>query len=85
VQVHVSDEGVLEVRDNGSGISPEHRKRLFEPFFTTKDKGTGLGLAISYKVLEAMGARIEVISPASEFCEKGGSIFRIKFRKGVGS
>jgi two-component system sensor histidine kinase PilS (NtrC family) len=85
VQVHVSDEGVLEVRDNGSGISPEHRKRLFEPFFTTKDKGTGLGLAISYKVLEAMGARIEVISPASDFCEKGGSIFRIKFRKGVGS
>jgi two-component system sensor histidine kinase PilS (NtrC family) len=81
VEIHVSQDAVLEVRDNGSGITPENRKRLFEPFFTTKDKGTGLGLAISYKVLEAMGARIEVISPASEFCEKGGSIFRIRFHK----
>jgi PAS domain S-box-containing protein len=31
--------------DNGSGISPLHRKKIFEPFFTTKkDVGTGLGL-----------------------------------------
>lgn len=80
VEVQLFKDGVLEVRDDGSGISLENRKRLFEPFFTTKDKGTGLGLAISYKVLEAMGARIEVISPASEFCEKGGSIFRIRFK-----
>lgn len=82
VVIHLSEDAVLEVRDDGSGISAEHRKRLFEPFFTTKDKGTGLGVAISYKMLEAMGARIEVISPASEFCEKGGTIFRIRF-KGV--
>jgi two-component system sensor histidine kinase PilS (NtrC family) len=79
VVVFVTPNGILEVRDNGSGISPANRKRLFEPFFTTKDKGTGLGLAVSYKVLEAMGARIEVESPAPDFCEKGGSIFRISF------
>jgi two-component system sensor histidine kinase PilS (NtrC family) len=79
VQLRVSANGVIEVLDDGSGISTENRKRLFEPFFTTKDKGTGLGLAVSYKVLEAMGARIEVVSPATDFCEKGGSIFRISF------
>ncbi|MEO5668671.1 MAG: ATP-binding protein [Bdellovibrionota bacterium] len=79
VLVKISESGILEVVDNGSGISPANRKRLFEPFFTTKDKGTGLGLAVSYKMVEAMGARIEVESPAPDFCEKGGSIFRISF------
>jgi two-component system nitrogen regulation sensor histidine kinase NtrY len=37
---------VLEVRDNGPGISPALRTRIFEPYFSTKHGGTGLGLAI---------------------------------------
>jgi two-component system nitrogen regulation sensor histidine kinase NtrY len=37
---------VLEVRDNGPGISPRLRTRIFEPYFSTKKGGTGLGLAI---------------------------------------
>jgi two-component system, NtrC family, nitrogen regulation sensor histidine kinase NtrY len=37
---------VLEVRDNGPGISPALRTRIFEPYFSTKNGGTGLGLAI---------------------------------------
>ncbi len=37
---------VLEVRDNGAGISPALRARIFEPYFSTKKGGTGLGLAI---------------------------------------
>jgi two-component system sensor histidine kinase PilS (NtrC family) len=57
----------LEVRDNGSGISAEHQKRLFEPFFTTKEGGTGLGLATCYRVMESMSGRIEVFSPLSDF------------------
>lgn len=31
---------VLEIRDDGKGISPEHQVHLFEPFFTTKESGT---------------------------------------------
>jgi PAS domain S-box-containing protein len=39
--------------DNGSGISPEHRKKIFEPFFTTKkDVGTGLGLWLTLGLVE---------------------------------
>ncbi len=37
---------MLEVRDNGPGISPALRTRIFEPYFSTKHGGTGLGLAI---------------------------------------
>jgi len=37
---------VLEVLDNGPGISPSLRTRIFEPYFSTKSGGTGLGLAI---------------------------------------
>jgi C4-dicarboxylate-specific signal transduction histidine kinase len=51
---------LIEVADNGSGISEEHMARLFEPFFTTKPlgKGTGLGLSISYTLIQKQGGHI---------------------------
>jgi two-component system NtrC family sensor kinase len=43
----------VSIRDNGTGIPPELRKKIFEPFFTTKPSGsgTGLGLSISRDVV----------------------------------
>ncbi len=39
--------------DTGTGICPEHAKKIFEPFFSTKDaKGTGLGLWISKGIVQ---------------------------------
>lgn len=54
----------IAVRDTGTGIGPEERKRIFEPFYTTKPrgKGTGLGLAISREIANALRGRIEVES-----------------------
>lgn len=59
---------VLEVRDTGSGIAPEHLAHIFEPFYTTKNAngGTGLGLATVYGIVRAHGGDITVVSQRGE-------------------
>jgi len=56
--------GVIEVTDNGEGMSAEIRDKVFEPFFTTKDvgKGTGLGLSTAYGILRQHGGWIDLES-----------------------
>jgi putative transposase len=55
---------VVEVRDDGCGIRPEHRSKLFEPFFTTKPagRGTGLGLSMVHGIVHQHGGFLEVSS-----------------------
>jgi signal transduction histidine kinase len=65
---------VVEVRDTGVGIAPEHLRRLFDPFFTTKPVGvgTGLGLSICHGIVTGLGGRITVESEPER-----GSAFRV--------
>jgi two-component system NtrC family sensor kinase len=65
---------VIEVSDDGAGITPEALARIFDPFFTTKDpgKGSGLGLAISLTLAEAIGGALTVESRPAQ-----GSRFRL--------
>ncbi len=53
---------LIEVADNGRGMSPEVASRAFEPFFTTKPdgKGTGLGLSTVYGIVTHAGGDVEV-------------------------
>ncbi len=46
---------IIQIIDNGCGITEEVYSKLFDPFFTTKPvgKGTGLGLSIAYKIIVA--------------------------------
>jgi len=52
----------FEVRDNGSGIKPEHLEKIFAPFFTTKKHGTGLGLATVLSIVRKHGGQIALDS-----------------------
>ena len=49
---------LIEVSDNGPGITPEVRGKIFSPFFTTKKGGTGLGLAIAARSAKEMGGTL---------------------------
>ncbi len=62
---------VIQIADNGSGMSEDVLSQIFNPFFTTKDvgKGTGLGLSISYQVV----------------VEKHSGVFNCKSQVGVGT
>ncbi len=61
----------LAVRDNGTGVRPEHLDKLFEPFFTTKEvgEGVGLGLSICYRIVQQHGGRISVDSRVGEYSQ----------------
>ena len=44
---------IIEIGDNGTGISKKIREKVYDPFFTTKDVGvgTGQGLAIAHRII----------------------------------
>jgi two-component system nitrogen regulation sensor histidine kinase GlnL len=63
---------LVEVRDDGPGMSSDDLERIFSPFFTTKPQGTGLGLAIVRKVVDAHEGRIDAVSASGH-----GATFRV--------
>jgi signal transduction histidine kinase len=68
-------EAILEVEDDGVGMSQEDQDRCFDFFFTTKPvgEGTGLGLAVVHTIVTSHGGGIEVES------EPGvGTLFRVR-------
>ncbi|HWA84122.1 MAG TPA: ATP-binding protein, partial [Fimbriimonadaceae bacterium] len=71
----------IRVRDNGPGISDEHKARLFSPFDrlgaeVSHVEGTGLGLALSRNLVSAMGGTIRM-----EDAEGGGCVFIVGLPK----
>jgi len=77
IVIDVSQKGsryVVQISDNGSGISEENLSRLFEPYFTSKRNGMGLGLASTLTILQSHKATVEVQSKVSQ-----GTTFSIGF------
>ncbi len=58
---------IIEITDNGSGISEESLPRLFEPYYTSKRNGIGLGLASTLNIIQMHGGAIEVNSEENKF------------------
>jgi signal transduction histidine kinase len=56
------DQVVIEVADNGTGMTEQVKEKIFQPFFTTKPtgEGTGLGLSLSYDIVKAHGGVLHV-------------------------
>jgi two-component system, cell cycle sensor histidine kinase and response regulator CckA len=75
ITVRAGDPSAIEVRDTGSGISPEHQRRVGELFFTTKSptRGTGLGLATVTTMLREVGGAMKVTSTPGE-----GAVFTLE-------
>ena len=77
VNGHVS----VSITDSGSGIAPEHLRRIYDPFFTTKTarkdgqpRGTGLGLAVTYGIIQEHSGKIHVESQVGQ-----GTTFYLEF------
>ena len=51
---------LVELADEGPGMTPEVAERVFSPFFTTKPQGSGLGLAIVRKIVDAHDGSIDL-------------------------
>lgn len=75
-----TEEILIQVRDHGIGISPEHIDRLFERFYrvdksrSSKAGGTGLGLSIVKHIANLFEAELKVESQMNE-----GSVFSVLF------
>jgi signal transduction histidine kinase len=80
IEIHVTGDGeraMLAVRDQGIGISPEHRERIFERFERVESDRTGtsfgLGLWIVHRIVDALGGRADVESELGK-----GSTFSVE-------
>lgn len=64
VLVRVAADGaraIVDVHDDGPGVSPPLRARVFEPFYSTRPGGDGLGLAVTAAVVQAHGGQVRFV------------------------
>jgi len=72
--------GIIQLKDNGSGIQKKDWRNIFRPGFSTKERGWGLGLSLVNRIIgEIHGGEIKVIHS-----EIGvGTTFEISLKKSV--
>jgi signal transduction histidine kinase len=66
------DAVLVEVEDDGPGVSPEIAARIFDPLVTGRSGGSGLGLALARRIVAAHGGSIVLVD------SQAGACFRIR-------
>lgn len=66
---------LIQVEDNGIGLSSDIIEDIFVPFYTTKENGSGIGLSLSKQIMQNHGGTISVNSAPYK-----GSEFTLKFQ-----
>ncbi len=75
IKVYQSDgEGVVDIIDQGIGLSEQQLTQLGQPYYSTKTKGTGLGLMISFDIIKRMNGEYKIKSK-----ERCGTTFSLLF------
>lgn len=69
-----NDNVILEIIDDGIGLSALQLEQIGQPYYSTKTKGTGLGLMISFDIIKRMKGKYEIQS-----IEKQGTSFKLSF------
>lgn len=62
LSMDASGYAVIEIVDNGTGMSAQTIDRVAEPFYTTRQQGTGLGVAVVNAILDSLGGGLEIES-----------------------
>ena len=70
------ESAIIQVEDDGSGISSDIIEDIFVPFYTTKKSGSGIGLSLSKQIMQNHDATISVNSAPLK-----GSVFTLKFQR----
>ena len=77
IEIDITGDGTIAVRDYGPGIAEHDRAHVFDRFWRGRDErepGAGLGLSIVASVMQAHGGTITVEDPPG-----GGALFRLRF------
>ena len=69
---------VIQIEDNGCGISPENLKNIFKPYFTDKPGGLGLGLAAAKDIFRSNHVAVNIQSEEGQ-----GTRFMLIFENDV--
>jgi signal transduction histidine kinase len=72
----INGQCVIEIEDNGVGISKTNLANIFKPFFTNKQGGMGLGLSTTLEILHANHAQVDVKSKVGQ-----GTRFLLSFER----
>ena len=74
-RLEASQEVVIQITDNGVGISAEQQERIFTPYFTTKSSGSGIGLSVVRQIIEKHNGSIRFESVLNQ-----GTAFYIRLK-----